>query len=88
MLINVTQEDIDFGKIHPCHCPVALAIQRQIPEATFVTVVSRVVQVIIFGYVCTFDTDQQTRNFILNFDEGNYVESGEYYAQPWGVKKL
>ena len=89
MKINVTEGDIVFGQtFHPCYCPIALAVQRQIPEATFVAVDPNIVQVIVFGYICTFDADRQTNKFIRNFDSGNYVESGEYCAQPRRVSKL
>ena len=33
MLLTVTQEDIDLGKINATCCPVALALDRQIPDS-------------------------------------------------------
>ena len=66
MRIEVTQEDIDLGEpCDPLLCPVALAIDRQLPgsdcEVEYCTIDLEP------GMV--FKTPQSVRNFIAAFDE-------------------
>lgn len=70
MRIEVTQADIDAGKQKDCHaCPVAVAINRHIPDAK-----ARVDHYLISARVgkgrVIVTTPSQAEFFIRRFDDG------------------
>lgn len=76
MVINVTQEDIYFGQRKECYkCPVALAINRSLPEMT-----AKVGHFDICLYdatrkpLRTVETPLSVWVFITKFDLGRRVE--------------
>lgn len=67
LIIDVTQEDIDEGKrFEPCGCPVALAVQKKIPER----------RVIVYSHKIQIGEDEifvelppSAKEFICKFDK-------------------
>lgn len=71
--INVTQEDINNGvKGSPRKCPVALAVQRQIPSArVFVQTGYYVKRKLFSSRQIDFKIPYQVGNRIVSFDFGH-----------------
>lgn len=70
--VDVSVDDIRFGKPNaPCHCPVARALRRVLPNDTAVNVRSHYVWIGPFPKHKRYDLPIEVSGFIKQFDDHN-----------------